>query len=263
MVCISILVDHIKHWRSRDSLLTLLNDLFLLWVLVYFGMGGWRNALFLLTHYGLLPWVVLTGVVFLVLYRSDYRTDLPLFLAGLALGYWGEWWGTTRGVWTYWNGAMPPDYLPPLWGIGLLTVYRLSSLITPQVRTDLGPWARRMMLISLVFLPLVTLAISYPRLAVVNWQGRLDGHFLAGIAVAGVLIGYRFELRETFVLFLCGTVLGGLYEYLGTSWGEWAYITGEVPPLWIAPLWGLATVAMTKLASIISSRLKAITAAGE
>lgn len=263
MARIAVLVDQFKHWRSRDSLLTLLNDLFLLWVLVNFGMGGWKNALFLLTHYGLLPWVLLTGVVFLVVYRSDYRTDLPLFLAGLALGYWGEWWGTTRGVWAYWNGAMPPDYLPPLWGIGLLTVYRLSSLITPRVRTDLQPWARWMMLICLVLLPLGTLAISYPQLAVVNWHGRLDGHFLAGIAVAAVLIGYRFELRETFVLFLCGTVLGGLYEYLGTSWGEWAYITGEVPPLWIAPLWGLASVAMTKLASLVTSRLKAITAAGE
>ncbi|MCL4395146.1 MAG: hypothetical protein M1482_10160 [Chloroflexi bacterium] len=44
--------------------------------------------------------------------------------------------------------------------------------------------------------------------------------------------------------------MGGTYEWLGTSMREWTYITHEVPPLWIIPLWGLACVAMTNLSQI-------------
>jgi hypothetical protein len=228
--------------------LTILADLGFVWVIIHFGMGGVANAWVLLTNYGLLPWVILGLVGFLVLYRSDYRTDVALFLSGYLLGYWGEWWGTSRGVWTYWDGSTPPLYLPPLWGIGLLTVYRLSSLILPKLQPNPDRLIRWSMLASFLILPLLAFAHSWPSLVLVDWRGRLDYHFIAGILVAGVLILYRFDLRETFVFFICGTILGGTYEYLGTSWGEWRYITGEVPPLWIAPLWGFATVAMVKLA---------------
>jgi hypothetical protein len=233
---------------SIQLALTLLADLGFLWVIVHYGLGGLDNAWVLLTAYGPLPWVILGLVLFLVIYGSDFQTDVPLFLAGYLLGYWGEWWGTTRGVWTYWDGSMPPSYLPPLWGIGLLTVYRLSSFITPRLRAEPNFPTRWAMLVSFFILPLLTFAGSWPSLASVDWHERLDYHFIAGLIVAGILIIYRFDLRETFVLFICGSILGGIYEYLGTSWGEWRYITGEVPPLWIAPLWGFATVAMVKLA---------------
>jgi hypothetical protein len=91
----------------------------------------------------------------------------------------------------------------------------------------------------------------------VDWRDRLDYHFLAGLLVAAALICFRFDLRRVFVLYVCGTLLGGLYEFLGTTWGEWAYITGETPPLWIAPLWGLASVAMVRLAQLLSLGLGA------
>jgi hypothetical protein len=114
---------------------TLLADLFFLWVIVRYAMGGWQLGLYLLTRNGIIPWLILAGVLFLLLYRSDYRTDLPIFVAAVALGYWGEWWGTTRGLWTYWNGQTPPSYLPPLWGIGLLTVYRLHLMLIGLSKT--------------------------------------------------------------------------------------------------------------------------------
>jgi hypothetical protein len=244
--------------NSVAPLLTLLSDLFFLWVLFYFGLGGWEGAVFLLTRFGVLPWAILAGVLFLLLYRSDFRTDLPLFAAGFALGYWGEWWGTTRGVWAYWNSAAPPDYLPPLWGIGLLTVYRLSLFLSPWLKRGLPRGVDGALKASFVVLPLLALARSWPLLAVVDWRARLDAHFFAGLVVAAVLILYRFDLRQAFPLYLCGTLLGGVYEYLGTAWGEWAYITGEVPPLWIAPLWGLAAVAMVKLALGVRSAGKCL-----
>ena len=238
--------------RIIRLLLTLLTDLFLLWVLFHYGLGGWESAVYLLTRLGLLPWFILGAVIFLLLYRSDYRTDASLFLAGLALGYWGEWWGTTRGVWHYWNAATPPDYLPPLWGIGLLTVYRLGGFLQPLLRRELPRWAWRWLASSFILLPLAAFAWSWPRLVGVDWRGRLDIHFAAGLVVGAVLILVRFDLRRDFPLYLCGLLLGGVYEYLGTSSGEWTYITGEIPPLWIAPLWGLAAVAMAKLAIWLS-----------
>ncbi|MEW5871208.1 MAG: hypothetical protein AB1894_18195 [Chloroflexota bacterium] len=229
---------------------TILADVFFAWVLYYYALGGWENAVYLLTHFGALPWALLGMVLFLVFFRSDYRMDLPLFIAGWALGYWGEWWGTTRGLWTYWNGATPPDYLPPLWGIGLLTAYRLSSFLTTNEKTELPKWARWVMGGSFLVLPLAAFALRWSKLAAVDWNGRLDGHFLAGLLAAAVLILPGFDLRRDFPLYLCGMLLGGLYEYLGTSSGEWVYITGEVPPIWIVPLWGMATVAMRKLAEL-------------
>lgn len=241
---------------SLKTVLTAAADLGFLWILLHYGMGGWQNALLLLTSFGALPWILLGVVIFLLLYRSDVHGDVPLFLAGVTLGCWGEWWGTTRGVWTYWNGATPPDYLPPLWGIGLLTVYRLSMFGASLLDRPLPRWVEGTMIASFFLPPVLTLAGSWHLLGQVDWRGRLDAHFLAGLVVASILILYRFDLRESFPLYLCGTILGGVYEYLGTSMGEWTYITGEVPPLWIAPLWGLATVAMYKLAWLMRWGIK-------
>lgn len=232
---------------EKNFLLTTLSDLGFVWVIVYYGMGGLENGMLLLKQTGVWAWVLFGLVIFLLLYRSDWRSDILLFAAGLALGYWGEWWGTTRGVWTYWNGAMPPDYLPPLWGLGLLTVYRLSHILEPALPRHLPRWLEGVMLSSFGILPILGIGFSWSTLVAVDWHGRLDGHFLAGLVTAAVLLFFRFELRQAFLLYVCGMLLGGMYEYLGTVSREWVYITHEVPPLWIIPLWGVACVAMTHL----------------
>ncbi len=126
----------------RDKVLTLVANLFFAWVIFQYALGGWETAQYIFTTIGLPAWIALAIVGALVFYHSDYRVDVPLFIAAYALGYWGEWWGTTRGVWTYWNHATPPDYLPPLWAIGLLTVTHLRTLFIGrrQART-LAPHA--------------------------------------------------------------------------------------------------------------------------
>lgn len=240
--------------------LTVLADVFLVWVLVHYGMGGWANGVQLLLYYGRqspLPWLLLGLVLFLLLYRSDYRSDLLLFAGGWLLGYWGEWWGTTRGVWTYWNHATPPDYLPPLWGLGVITVYRLGLLLAKLLPERLPTWSRWALGSSFVILPPLAALLRLPWLAQVDWRGRLDEHFVAGLLTASVLALYRFDLRRDFPIYLCGMLLGGLYEYLGTVSGEWTYITGEIPPLWIVPLWGMAAVAMTHLSFGLRRALEA------
>ena len=236
---------------SWQMIWTILADLFFLWALLHYGLGDLESAWLLIVGFSPLSWIILGLVLFLLLYRSDFRSDLPLFAAGWALGYWGEWWGTTRGVWWYWNGARPPDYLPPLWGLGVLTVYRLGLLLATRLPEELPAWVRWGMLGSFVALPVVALGRSWGLLAAVDWRGRLDIHFFAGILAAAILLRYHFELRRDFCLYLGGTLLGGMYEYFGTAFGEWTYITGEVPPLWIAPLWGLAAAAMFKLALLL------------
>jgi hypothetical protein len=235
----------------KTRLLTLLSDLFLLYILLHFGMGGLQGARLLLPYFGLLGWALLALVLFLLLYRSDYRSDLLLFLAGLALGYWGEWWGTTRGLWTYWNGAQPPDYLPPLWGLGLVTAYRLSGFWQRLLDRPLPRLLSRCLAASFIVLPVLGVLVSQPALSRVDWRGRLDIHFFLGLLVGAALVLYHFDLRRAFPLYVCGMLLGGLYEYLGTTFGEWAYLTGEQPPLWIVPLWGIACVAMNNLAALL------------
>jgi hypothetical protein len=237
---------------TTHKLLNWLFSAFLIGLLIHFGLGGVASAVAILSAAGAFAWLVLGLVLFLLLYRLDYRRDLPLFVAGLALGYWGEWWGTTRGVWTYWNGATPPDYLPPLWGLGLITACRLGEMIAPILARPLPRWATAGMAASFLVLPPAALLASWPRLAAVNWVGRLDVHFVAGLLVGAVLVFYRFDLRRAFPLYLCGMLLGGLYEALGTLSGEWTYLTHETPPVWIIPLWGLAVVAMSNLARLLA-----------
>jgi hypothetical protein len=248
---------------TRDKVLTLVANIYFTWVIFRYALGGWETAQLLLTQIGAPAWTALAVVCALVLYRSDYRADAPLFIAAYALGYWGEWWGTTRGVWTYWNHATPPDYLPPLWAIGLLTVTHLRLLAQSAVqhvlnhkdtkaqglvRAFVPSWFK---IASFIVLPALAFAYSAPRLAAVDWSGRLDANFYAGIVVGIALLFYRFDLDEAFGLYICGMILGGTYEWLGTWMHEWTYITHEVPPLWIIPLWGIACVAMVKLARLL------------
>jgi hypothetical protein len=69
-----------------------LANLFFLLVIFRYALGGWETAQILLTQIGWPAWIALAVVCALVLYRSDYRADVPLFIAAYALGYRGEWW---------------------------------------------------------------------------------------------------------------------------------------------------------------------------
>jgi hypothetical protein len=252
---------------NRDALFNLLARVFFLWIILQSALGGIETGWLIFTQIGAPAWLALAIVVTLVLYRSDYRADVPLFVAAYALGYWGEWWGTTRGVWTYSNGQTPPDYLPPLWAIGLLTVTHLQQIFIGRGRTQRNADKKLssafirvcprpiLKFAILIAMPALAFALSAPQLAAVDWSGRLDAHFSAGVLVGIALIVYRFDLDDAFALFGCGIVLGGTYEWLGTYIGEWTYITREVPPLWIIPLWGLACVAMVNLSRLIKRPL--------
>jgi len=56
------------------------------------------------------PWTiaVLVLMVTVVVARPRPRRDLVLFLTGSCLGIFLEYWGTSRGCWTYWTRQTPP-----------------------------------------------------------------------------------------------------------------------------------------------------------
>ena len=239
-----------KHYAT---LATILFDLFLLWVILHFAMGGWERTIRLLPSQGLTVWLEILITVFLTLVKSNFRNDVPLFLSAFVLAYWGEWWGTTRGVWSYSCGESPPLYVVFTWGVCLLTVYHLYLILRGRQRKREDQHVTWIQKLSLFALPAIGLLLTWKGILQVDWTKAMDIHVISGILVGSFLILRHFDWDETFWIFLCGTLLGGLYEYMGTATENWKYATGEGMPILIAPLWGMACVAMVKLGFLVRS----------
>jgi hypothetical protein len=53
-------------------------------------------------------WVMSAVGVLVIVTGRAYRRDVSLIVAGMALGYFLEYWGTSRACWTYYTGETPP-----------------------------------------------------------------------------------------------------------------------------------------------------------
>ena len=53
-------------------------------------------------------WVMSAVGVLVAVTGRAYRRDVSLIVAGMALGYFLEYWGTSRACWTYYTGQTPP-----------------------------------------------------------------------------------------------------------------------------------------------------------
>ena len=145
-----------KHY---ETLATVLFDLFLLWVVVRFALGGWDTAIRLLPHQGPMFWVELFVMVSLVLIKSNFKYDIPLYLSAVLLAYWGEWWGTSRGVWGYPYTSGVPTYVFMTWGVCLLNVYHLYLIVRRlegEKERKVWSWIK---ILSLFALPVIGLII--------------------------------------------------------------------------------------------------------
>lgn len=58
---------------------------------------------------------------------GDRDEDARVFLAGAFIGVFIEWWGTTRGVWTYHDGRTPPWEAIVAHGLASVTFVRAAS----------------------------------------------------------------------------------------------------------------------------------------
>ncbi len=230
---------------------TVLFDLFLLWVILRFELGGWEGGVRYFSQ-GLTVWGgVILCMVFFTLYKSDFRMDVPLFLSAFVLGYWLEWWGTTRGVWTYASKETPPIGVVFFWGICLVAVYHSHLVLRRRRQKEeekILTWRKMLVLCAVLG---IAAAFASKGFAELDRTKHFDIHSIAAIALGGSLILRGFDPIETLLIFLIGGGLGGLLESLATAAGTYRYVTGQGIPLFVAPFWGMTCVVMVKLAYLI------------
>ncbi len=68
-------------------------------------------------------------VTFLILTPSDPRTALLTFAAGSGLGYFLEYWGTTRECWSYYSLATPPVFAVFAHGMAAVAFWRAALIL--------------------------------------------------------------------------------------------------------------------------------------
>jgi len=71
--------------------------------------------------------ILLVG--FLILTPTDHRMAVLTFIAGSALGYFLEYWGTTRGCWTYYTLAKPPIFAVLAHGMAAVAFWRTALVL--------------------------------------------------------------------------------------------------------------------------------------
>jgi len=71
-------------------------------------------------------------VLFLVVTPSDHRFALLIFLAGAGLGYFLEYWGTTRECWIYYTLQKPPIFAILAHGMAAVAFWR-SGLVLQRL----------------------------------------------------------------------------------------------------------------------------------
>lgn len=98
---------------------------FTLWM-VWFMRPAW-------SHPG--TWAVLVVMGAVVVHVGDPRSDVALFLGGSFLGSFLEYWGTSRGCWTYYTAEIPPLVAIPAHGFAALAFWRVQSAVSLKFQT--------------------------------------------------------------------------------------------------------------------------------
>jgi len=74
-------------------------------------------------------WFALILSILLILTPTDHRYALLTFIAGTALGYYLELWGTTRECWTYYTYQTPPLFAVLAHGMAAVAFWRAGLLV--------------------------------------------------------------------------------------------------------------------------------------
>jgi hypothetical protein len=94
------------------------------------------------------PYTILATLlcVVLILTPTDHRRAVLVFIAGTALGYFLELWGTTRECWTYYTGQTPPLFAVLAHGMAAVAFWRaglLTKYLARVAQWNLGIGPRR------------------------------------------------------------------------------------------------------------------------
>ncbi len=73
--------------------------------------------------------MALATVALLALTTTKRRLAVQCFAAGAALGYFLEYWGTTRECWTYYNSAAPPLFAVLAHGVAAVAFWRAGEMV--------------------------------------------------------------------------------------------------------------------------------------
>lgn len=76
-----------------------------------------------------LTWMAVLLVTFLILTPTDHRFVVLTFVAGSALGYFLERWGTTRECWTYYTLQKPPFFAVLAHGMAAVAFWRAGLVV--------------------------------------------------------------------------------------------------------------------------------------
>ena len=73
-------------------------------------------------------------VGFVILTPVDHRSEVLIFLAGSSLGYFLEYWGTTRECWTYYTRQTPPFFAVLAHGMASVVFWRTWRVLSLVVK---------------------------------------------------------------------------------------------------------------------------------
>jgi hypothetical protein len=80
-------------------------------------------------------WIALGLCALLIATPTDHRGAVLTFAAGTGLGYFLEWWGTTRECWTYYTRETPPLFAVLAHGMAAVAFWR-TGLLFRTVRAE-------------------------------------------------------------------------------------------------------------------------------
>ncbi|MBI9049004.1 MAG: hypothetical protein JEZ00_06285 [Anaerolineaceae bacterium] len=125
----SLSIDRlVRFFRVLDRGISLKAYKVLYWIL-FSGLYALMIPFVLPTIDKSLTILALLSCALIILSPTDYKFAVQTFIAGSALGYFLEVWGTTRQCWTYYTLETPPLFAVLAHGLAAVAFWRVSLII--------------------------------------------------------------------------------------------------------------------------------------
>lgn len=135
----SLAIDRIYRWLTRHTTWLPERAVQILYWVIFFFFYSYMLLFVWPTRQLSLTQMALFLCAFLIFTPTQPRAMLLTFVAGSALGYFLERWGTTRECWTYYTRQMPPFFAVLAHGMAAVAFWR----VTEVARLFLSRFARR------------------------------------------------------------------------------------------------------------------------